>query len=180
MESNVIDKIKQVKFSILVDDVDSSMPYVAYDISEIEISEANPLNLIFYNEKHNCYLETILSKARFNLPNWYSKHRTTRFTDLNIKISVAKDLVQMLRNDYYEAIRFMFWSLFAVAVDKANYDEKVSLIADFAYMIEIDEKSIEDIIMVIKVVLDEEKEQLKFQTKEVKNFFMDFLCCWGK
>jgi|GEM_PF-6445691 len=180
MESSAIDRMKEAKFSILVDDIDASMPYVSYNVSEVERAEASPLNLIFYNDKDNYYLETILSKARFNLPNWYSKHRTTKFDDLNIKISVTKDLIKMLRNDHYEAIRFIFWALFAVAVDRRNYDKKVSLIADFSYMIEIDEKSVADIIMVIKMVLGEEKEQLKFQTKEVKNFFMDFLCCWGK
>lgn len=180
MDNNAIDKMKQAKFSILVDDIDTSMPYVSYNVSEAERSEANPLNLIFYNESDNDYLKTILSKARFNLPSWYSKYRTTKFNDLNIKISVTKDLIQMLRNDHYEAIRFIFWALLAVAVDRRNYDEKLSLIADFAYMIKIDEKSIVDIIMVIRVVLGEEKEQLKFQTKEVKDFFMDFLCCWGK
>lgn len=180
MESNTVDKMRQIKFSVLVEDMDASMPYVSYDISEKERAITSPLNLIFYNERDNGYVEIILLKARFNLPNWYSKHRTERFDELEIRISAAKDLIEMLRNDHYEAIRFVFWALFAVAVNKENYEEKVSLISDFAYMIKINEKSILDIIMVIKVALGEGKEQLKFETKEVKSFFMDFLCCWGK
>ncbi|MFL0250948.1 hypothetical protein ACJDT4_10990 [Clostridium neuense] len=179
MESNTVDKMKQAKFFVLVEDIDASMPYVSYNISEAE-RVASPLNLIFYNDKDNGYIEAILLKARFNLPNWYGRYKTSDFKDVNERMSAAKDLTQMLRNDHYEAIRFIFWALFAVAVDKRNYDEKVSLIADFAYMIKIDEKSIADIIMVVKVALGEDKEQLKFQTKDVKNFFMDFLCCWGK
>lgn len=179
MESNTVDKMKQAKFFILVEDIDASMPYVSYNISEVE-KVASPLNLIFYNERDNAYIEAILLRARFNLPSWYGRYKTSDFKDANQRMSAAKDLTQMLRNDHYEAIRFIFWALFAVAVDKRNYDEKVSLIADFAYMIKIDEKSIADIIMVIKVALGEDKEQLKFQTKDAKNFFMDFLCCWGK
>ncbi|MGH4139484.1 hypothetical protein [Clostridium sp.] len=146
-------------------------------IQESIDGKVGPLNLIFDYLIANDYLKIILSKADFYLAEWYTKYETSNLNDLRTKIDATKDLIRLCRqNDKREeTLKFIFWSLFALSVDKNSYEEKVSLIADFAHMIEIDEKTIRDIAKVIKVIFGEEEEEFKFETDEIPIEFGEVL-----
>lgn len=173
-------QMKQVKFEILVDDINNELSQdpitqeVAIYLSDIEMDGVGPLNLIFDNANDNDYLKIILSKAKIYLKDWYLKeHNKANINDINTKIVMAKELIRMCREprNRDNALKFIFWSLFAVSVDKSSYEEKISLIADFAHMIDIDEKTILDITQVIKVIFGEEIEETEFQTDEIPREF---------
>ena len=59
-----------------------------------------------------------------------------------------------------------------IAVDNDNYNEKINIISDMAYLIGFNEEMIKDWIYVVKMVLKSEKIDLnKLNTEEAKGFF---------
>lgn len=170
-------QMKQLKFTALVEKINDNLPSF---VSVSNVEDVSPLNLFFSNQSDNDYLKIILSKVQFELLDWYfliqEGNGKTNFEDLSTKTSSTKELVTILTesNRSETTLKLIFWALFGLAVDKTDYEEKASLIADFAHVVGIDEKTILDLTQVIKVILGE-KEEFEFQTDEVREVFEEVL-----
>lgn len=66
---------------------------------------------------------------------------------------------------------FIFWSLMILAVDKNQGEGKLSLVCDFAKLVEITDDEMEDLVLVVKLVLKQDISGLSLKTETVKNRF---------
>lgn len=68
--------------------------------------------------------------------------------------------------------QLIFFALLYIAVDNDNYNEKINIISDMAYLIGFDEKMMKDWIYVVKMVLKAEEVDLEnLSTDDAKGFF---------
>ena len=74
------------------------------------------------------------------------------FSDMKTKIEASKLFIQLCREKKHkeEGFKFIFWSLMILAVDKYNADEYLSIICDFAEMLQITDEEFEDIVYQVK------------------------------
>lgn len=145
----------------------------------------NPaLGLIYDYEKLNDYGKVIMDHSRLYITDgynsykdiWTPKYQTmNNFNDFKVKLDVSKEFIKLCRlNDNYgEAHKFIFWAMLILTVDKNIQEEKLSLICDFTQMLKISYDEVLDILLVVKIVLHEEK--YKFNLKALKaNGFKTF------
>lgn len=135
----------------------------------------SPLRLFIDSKKTNEYSKVILNNAKFKLDEWAEYTSGRSLMDLKENILMTKKLIEILRNptNKRESLNFIFWLLFISTVDNADYDEKISTIADLSYMIGLSDEVIKDLTNVVKVVLGDEDSKVKITTEEVyQNFCM--------
>ena len=187
-ENNEDDNImKQLKVDVLIEDIDKQLTVYYMSIGLLGVPlmvlnrSRNPLLLIFDNQKSNGYRKSILEKASIRLPECF-KYGENDLRDMKIRIKATKEFVgeYCKRENRAEALKFIFWSLLALAVDRTDYNEKIALIADFAQLLKIDEETLRDIIQVIKVVCGDEEENFEFQTDDVRIIFSGVLSLFSR
>lgn len=187
-ENNEDDNImKQLKVDVLIEDIDKQLTVYYMSIGLLGVPlmvlnrSRNPLLLIFDNQKSNGYRKSILEKASIRLPECF-KYGENDLRDMKIRIKAIKEFVgeYCKRENRAEALKFIFWSLLALAVDRTDYNEKIALIADFAQLLKIDEETLRDIIRVIKVICGEVEACFKLQTSEVRTVFAGVLSLFIK
>lgn len=163
------EQLKLLKFKVLVENISQKLSRTTWTDRRDKLG---PLHLIFDNNNANDYLKLILSESIFISFDSWSLNELIRK-----KTSIINELVNNWTQPYKRhcVLVFIFWSLFGLAVDKNDYEEKASTIADFAYMLKISGETIRDIIKVIKVILDDEEWTFEFETDEVPNIFEDVL-----
>lgn len=136
--------------------------------------------LIFDYDKLNIYgkkiMETsiIYCEALSEIKNAISCSKTEKD-----KIEWAKGRIKFFRS--FEAdgsdilsYHFIFWALLILAVDKTDYEEKLSLICDFAKILHISDEKMLDIVQVIKYIFREETNP-EFVSERVPEIFEDVL-----
>lgn len=85
-------------------------------------------------------------------------------------IDFYRDMAEVVHFSY----NFIFWSLFVLAVDKTDFEEKLSMICDFAKMLQISDEEVMDIVMVIKYIFREETSP-KFVSEDIPEIFGEVL-----
>ena len=166
---------KDVKFEVLIGEIGEklSKQHVGiFGAMLLAVHQRNPLFLIYEYGNANAYRQAILKEAKIELPEWF-KYTENDMGDIKIKMRAMREFIEEFRKEENreESWKFIFWSLFAMAVDKSDYDEKAAVVADFACMLKIDENTLQDIISVIKVVCGEENSNVEFKTDEIRNAF---------
>ena len=69
----------------------------------------------------------------------------------------------------------MFWSLIILTFDNNRAEEHLSLICDFAKLLNITNDEFEDIIYVIKIIYNEVDEKYTFKSKLIPDIFNSIL-----
>ena len=100
------------------------------------------------------------------------------------KVESLKELVRFLDlrigDNYKCSVVFIFWSLLLASLDKSDYEEKISIISDLAYLLGLDEEALIDIIEVIKIIFREEKtEYHRFFKRENLLIFNNVILLFG-
>lgn len=174
--------MKQVKFDLLIEDIEKELKALNERnflfMSDVYHSCSWPFLLIFDKENGNDYRSSVLEKATLLLRIDISySYEEDCFRDIKTKIKATKDFIRECCKPLNKsaALIFIFWSLLAAMVDKTDYKEKVALIADFSQLLKIDEKTLCDIIQVIKVICGDEEKNFEFQTNEVREVFAGVL-----
>lgn len=180
---------KHVKFEMLIEEIEAKLPEEFGERSGFMAAAAmargfsmecwgNPLLLIFEKGTANPYRRTILEKAKIQIKGFH--YSESVLEDPKKKIEATKKFIESTKEiaEYFKlgdagnpSLKFIFWALFAMAVDKSDYDEKAAVVADFAYMLKVDEKILQDVIGMIKVLCGEEKSNFEFKTDEVRDVF---------
>jgi hypothetical protein len=181
-----MDDIRIAKFETLIEDINGAIGDWSFKSTLFKASGKlkTPLYMVFEPETLNEYSKTICSKAiivlhdadiadRWNIP--YGN--VSRFKDVKVKIDAAKDFAKYCREEQNiaEAYKFIFWCLMVLTVQKDNYDEKLSLICDFARMLRITDEELMDITYIIKCVYNEVEEEYSFKSQTVPNVFGELL-----
>lgn len=180
-----MNELRLVKFQTLIEDISKAILKEFRNSIFYEGQHPNlALRLIFDYDECNEYARIIIDKS---LLYFHDGMKVVYFDNLNIfaslcdnkcdtktRISVSKEFVKICREeDYYSraSYRFIFWALLVLTVDKNNAQEYLSLICDFAKMLEIANDEFEDIIHVIKCVYNVEDENYAFKTGRIPYIF---------
>ena len=180
-----MNELRLVKFQTLIENI--SKTFTKNFGSWYSNDEQHPnlaLRLIFDYDECNEYAKIIIDKSSLYFDDGLGAFF---FDNLNIfvplcdnecdtktRISVSKEFIKICREEDYDtqaSYKFIFWALLVLTVDKNKAQEFLSLICDFAKMLEITKDEFEDIIHVIKCVYHVEDKNYAFKTETIpKNF----------
>ncbi len=178
--SDINDVIKKERSSIagsITRGVVGAFFSVGSNTIKVKTVENTSLAMIFDYDKLNDYGKIIMENSRLRIT--FGDNTLWKYTDIkefkNQKLCIdrAKEFVKYCRMDEnkQEGYKFIFWSLMVLTVDKTDVEEHLSLICDFAKMLNITDAEMEDIIHVIKVVYNEVEKEYQFKTEIIPNTF---------
>lgn len=145
------------------------------------------LGLIFDYDLCNEYAKIIIDKTNLktrrvvnnNNDNiWKEKYYDIRkFKNPEERIRVAKSFIKYCNDNEGKTEKYMlmFWSLIILTVDNNRAEEHLSLICDFAKLLNITNDEFEDIIYVIKNIYNEVDEKYTFKSKLISDVFNSIL-----
>lgn len=140
------------------------------------------LGLAFDYDICNEYAKIIIDKTDINnieiggldKNRWQKEYSDiTIFKNIEKKISAAKSFIIYCKESENKWMRykFIFWSLLVLTVDKNRAEEHLSLICDFAKLLNITNDEFEDIIYVIKNIYNEGDGKYIFKTELIPGIF---------
>lgn len=157
---------KLTKFHVLVEDINKEIKNYYDDqvgkfswglrLWDEKLVGITPLDLIFENNCSNDFIKIILEQVKMpiNDGKWNGKYTVKDLEDSSKKIIATKEFIE-----YYRGRKgkygFIFWAIFGAIVEKDNFQENILLIADFAYLLNVDDKALNDIINFIKIALSQ-------------------------
>ena len=167
----IIDKIQHNldDWSIIVTRVCGSPSFVNLSMRKFNIV----LGLIYNYNELNDYGKVIMKHSRTYLTDntpvseiWREKDKNKGcFSDFKEKLNAAKEFIKLCskkNENIIESYKFIFWAMFILAVDKKDAEEKLSLICDFARLLNISDNEIMYIFMVIKSVINQKNYEQEF------------------
>ena len=88
----------------------------------------------------------------FQNMNKYAKviHKYFSWSRCQDKIEATTSLIRMTNNSMTYGTRCLFWALMVLAVDDTDKEKHLSLICDFARMLEVTDDEMKDLVNVIK------------------------------
>lgn len=163
--------IRMVKFQLLIEDIKNDLIHngacIRFPIPnscDLRSSSVNTsLAMIYEYDKLNVYAQAIMQISsnaypdNYSTDSWSLKHiNIDEFKNPKVCINAAKEFVQYCRmyDDGWEGYKFIFWALMILTVDRTDAEEHLSLICDFARMIRISDAELEDIVYVIKTIIN--------------------------
>ena len=169
-----------IKFETLIDDVQNAFFDENFTTSineggellEVLIEENVNLGLIYDYDKLNDYGKVIVNHSRLNKSIFVNS--TLNYTlqylpynssdDFKYKLNAAREFIKLYRvnGNTDEGYKFIFWSMFILAVDKNDAEEKLSLICDFARMLNISDNELRYIFIVLKSIIHKKNYEQKF------------------
>ncbi len=139
-----------------------------------------PLEFIYDYYMCNSYAKLIMciTKYSFDMSGWWENTDNTiyKLTESSHKyekkIRIARKFVKLFKESKNAAERyqFIFWALMILTVDKTDAEQHLSLICDYAEMLDITDDEFEDIIGTIKIIYNQEKSY-SFKTKTIPDYF---------
>ena len=196
------DNMRIIKFETIIDKIQNNLDNLLFMIEWVcgGSSYVNPsmrefnivLGLIYNYNELNDYGKVIMKHSRTYLKDkghiskiWREKDKNKgRFSDFKEKLNAAKEFIELckLNENIIESYKFIFWAMFILAVDKKDAEEKLSLICDFARMLNISDDEIMYIFMVIKSVINQKNYEEEFlkegklgEVNNVRNIFSKVL-----
>lgn len=180
MNNVTSEDMKLTKFETIITDLWKKFGYCK---SNESIDKINPLKLLLGESSNNQYSQIILDKS-FNsnivlhfkasdCKYFISNHTSNKIDELINACRVCNKASSCGFTRYCNlSNQLIFFALIYIAVDNDNYNEKINIISDMAYLIGFNDEMIKDWIHVVKMVLKSEKIDLnKLNTKEAKGFF---------
>lgn len=174
-----------VKFKMIVRDIWEDLGEVALTncLGQLNGGWYTALLAIVYDyDKLNDYGKAIMEQVceldEDESDYEYFLHRVEfveKCKNMEYRIKAAKALVTDLNNKPYsdkEKINFLFWSLMILSVDDTDKEEHLSLICDFAKMLQIGDEEMMDIVQIIQAIYHMEGN-FTIKTRDVK-------LCFGK
>lgn len=137
------------------------------------------LSLIFQYNKMSDYAKIVISHSvcsEISDGTWAARYRENDydyFIDHKNRLNAAKSFISSYSSGESRVkYEFVFWNLMVLAVDKTDFEEKMSLICDFARMLKVTDDEVEDIIQVIKIIFREiNAEESTFKTDNIPDMF---------
>ena len=146
------------------------------------------LLFIFDYDKLNKFAQIIMEKCpiimRWNCRQWRENAREGgiyAYSDVKDSIRKIKEFVSSCREEEekkaklglsrYDRYKFIFWSLMILAVDKTEEDKHISLICNFAKMLDITDKEIQDMIHIVKLIFNKVDSDYEFQSDRIVGLF---------
>ncbi len=184
------ESVRIAKFSVLVDDIcelvsggglggRGVMMFNLFNTVDFQKYHIDPaLLFIFDYDKLNKFAQIIMEKCPINT-EWSEKQWrenshavVSSYRDIKDSISKIKEFVKECREYGFKTeYSFIFWSLMILAVDKTEEDKHISLICNFAKMLDITDKEIQDMIHIVKLIFNKVDSDYEFQSDTVVEIF---------
>ena len=98
--------------------------------------------------------------------------------DIKERISKLKELISQVKKEHSYSIVFIFALFMALAVDKTDYEKRLSTICDVAVMLEVTDDEMADIVQVVRYVYrDIKAEDVALKTDMCKQVFRNIVVC---
>ena len=175
------DRMK-LKFKLMITEIEKRISYkldipINKDAQDVDYSDISPLRMIFPEYIGNQYVKFLVSKVSTVFPQkatevWAGKCESSNtFLNMQKRMELAGLYVQMhslRRGNFYS---FIFWGMIGVVANKEDFDNRLSLVVDFARVFGMSEEEILDISQVVKAFFGEHDPSFKFKTEEMENVF---------
>lgn len=113
---------------------------------------ATPLQRIYDYDKCNIYAKIIMEISKYSFDNL--NNADCGLFDVNK--GNLREFVQFYKKseNVIDGYKFIFWALMILTVDKRDAEKHLSLICDYATMLNIADDEFEDIIRIVKMIYD--------------------------
>lgn len=132
-----------------------------------------PLALIYDYQKCNPYARVIMRITQFSFTmskRWKGKYYDM-FKGAEKNVATSEKFVYLCRaENILEKYTFIFWALLILTVDKTDAEKHLSLICDYAKMLNITADEFEDIIHIVKIIYNQDKPQ-DFKSETIPKAF---------
>lgn len=175
---NLIDDMinKELKFAPDSNDLAHAIYHSGMSILGDSLSNTvdyMPLNCIYGYYNCNIYAQLIMciTQNSFTISERWENEIESIYGDTK-NISSARKFIKLFKEseDDTERYQFIFWALMILTVDKTDVKEHLSLICDYAKMLDITDDEFEDIIRTIKIIYNQE-ESYNFKTETIPAYF---------
>lgn len=191
--------MRMAKYETLIEDINSNIKKSAgffglfgmrSVLSGSSSTGNTALALIYDYDKCNDYAKVIMDKSTLFINSsddiatdlWKKAYPTYEdFKDAKKRIEASKKLVQLCRTtaNSTEGYKFIFWALMILTVDKADAEEHLALICDFAKMLGITEDEFEDIIQTVKIIYNEVTTEYVFKSENIPSVLGSLFNMYG-
>jgi hypothetical protein len=162
MDDNNVNKMKLAKFESFIEKIRDQLGCNQYGFVMYNVVYT------LFGSKMNNYAKII--DGLFACTNIDDEE----YDDLEIKqrIEWFKELVSHFKRDKSRSIVCIFIALMALAVDRTDYEERLSTVCDVAVMLEISDDEMADIVQVVRFVYrDIKAEEVALKTESCQKFF---------
>ena len=174
------DNMRIIKFQTIIDKIENNLRSISFYAQRICYSSLSYVNferfnvileLIYDYNELNDYGKVIMKHSRSYLKDnnfiakiWREKDNIGYFSDFKEKLDATEEFIKLCKEkgNTDEGYTFIFWAMFILAVDKKDAEEKLSLICDFARMLNISDNELMYIFMVIKSVIIQKNYEQEF------------------
>lgn len=132
------------------------------------IQYLNPFNDLYGNEWKNEYAKIIVENV-YKIITVHDEYIDCRDLTMLMK---TRDREDFYVNGADVQFQIVFFGLMILAIDNDSYNEKLSILTDFAYMSGFSEDMMNDWVAAVKAVLSVEKIDInKMKSEQAKDFF---------
>ena len=132
------------------------------------------MSLIYNYKKLNDLAKTIIENGYLTDYDRNSRYDSLeKLEDKENRIVASKTFIKNCCEAYYQedVYRFIFWAMMILAVDKTDMEKNLSVICDFAAIMNITDDEIEDIFKLIKIIFLQDKVDFHFKSTNIPNIF---------
>ncbi len=162
MADNNVNEMKLAKFESFIEKIRDELGYNRYGtIPEL------PAHTLF-GSKINHYAQLV----DFMFSCYEIKYDNCGVGDIKERIIWLKESVSGIKNGYCCSIAYIFVTLMSLAVDRTDYEERLSTVCDVAVMLDISDDEMADIVQVVRYVYrDIKAEEVALKTESCQKFF---------
>lgn len=143
---------------------------ITFNINKVNTS----MSLIYNYKKLNDLAKTIIENTHLTNVDWIMTYDSLeKLEDKENRIEASKTFIKnCCKADYQEDIyRFIFWAMMILAVDKTDMEKNLSVICDFAAIMNITDDEMEDIFKLIKIIFHQKEVDFQFKSTNIPNIF---------
>ena len=159
-----------------LEDFNNSMILATRNMVPALRSYNKSLLLIYNYNKINEYGKIILEDSTFFIEGWTSNYKMIeigRFNDNEFKLYATEKFIVSCKDVKNKEVmyKFIFWAMMILAVDKTDIEKNLSVICDFAAIMNVTDDEMEDIFKLIKIIFHQKEVDFQFKSTNIPNIF---------
>jgi len=173
MTDNNVNEMKLAKFESFVQNIVNKLSWVTrvYDQEGYSWDMNFPIDIIFGTTKNNGYSRKI--DFCFTAQNGDFEENVERLDNCDLmEFECRIEYFKAVKTNHDTAIANIFAALMSLAVDRTDYEERLSTVCDVAVMLDISDDEMDDIVQAVRFVYrDIKAEDVALKTESCQKFF---------
>ena len=172
--------MRMIKFETLIKDLEEKLRHRLFKKTNsfFRFNKKNlALALIYDISEMNDFAKVIYENTGYLFAQeWTEKYSSLGEENNRVKMNAGKEFVRIARNDTDQkyAHKFLFWALMVLAVDDKNKEEYLSLICDYARMLNVSDSEVMELVNIVKLVFQDSSAK-KVSNANVRSTFDELL-----